>query len=291
MTHFLCIPLSNPSSKAQLEEFLDDFEERLLHLDEIYDVRVGEESVRPCEHLFEGAIQPLDTINLNLGMMSLTTEQQVHEVTEFLKNLDMDHVQSITESDNEYDSEDRRPCSCNRFTVDLRISDNEWTCSHESIFCLQLDANDCLLKFCKYVQSELSHHGYLIPNDEHAGDLLHAVVMDTNQARPVRVIRGRDGKKKRKGGALKVNFCSLLTLFSRDGFRMRDVHLEKLAICKIKRKKVFDDQGELVGKELDEVASIPLRSSRTRRSAHVPEAEGRQNPWEFLIGPVYQMGQ
>lgn len=248
-THYLCIPLANASSKPQLERFLNDLKERLPSLPEVF---IGHEQVRADEHLFEGALRSVDVIHFDLGALNLPTEQRVREATEFLEKLDLNHILSLTES------ERCRPGDGNRFVVDLEVPETMDNPGSTSKLCLKPDTSDELLDFCNDVRSKFIGNDFMISENREFD--LHATVMDTRTTRLGKAAKIRGGARKQKGGKLTMDIQPLLDWYKQEWTTIWDVHLEKLAICKRKGKKVFNVEGEVVGKELDEVASIPLHS-------------------------------
>ncbi|KAG8630573.1 hypothetical protein KVT40_002192 [Elsinoe batatas] len=80
LTHFLCLPLVGESSRPELEESLGKF--RL----ELSGDGHGEEDT---PHVPAGAIRPVGSIHLTLGVMSLKEEGRLDEAVKYLQSLNI----------------------------------------------------------------------------------------------------------------------------------------------------------------------------------------------------------
>ncbi|KAJ5923616.1 hypothetical protein N7454_008861 [Penicillium verhagenii] len=95
LTHFLCLPLVNISSIPQLEASIAVFKKdnppvpvaELLRRHDQSSTDHGSESSQPL--IPEGAVRPLGTLHLTLGVMSLPSEERLNEAISFLRSLDL----------------------------------------------------------------------------------------------------------------------------------------------------------------------------------------------------------
>lgn len=252
LTHFLCIPIVNGSSRAQLQVFLDELRSELPALCNV----VAREPVRADPHVLARAVRPIGTIHLTLGVMSLTTEQRVRETIEFLEKMNLDNIFDQNEVS------DARPTDTSgaRFTVSFNELDAMRSPTNTSVVYLK-PAESCkeILAFCESVRQAFTDNGFILPEDRPLK--LHATVINTIYAKSGAAGRGRGGARRQKGGPLKLNVVPLLARYKHMS-GINDVRLEKLAICKMGAKKQMTDAGEIVGEEYEEVASVLLMHPR-----------------------------
>ncbi|KAE8400468.1 AKAP7 2'5' RNA ligase-like domain-containing protein [Aspergillus pseudonomiae] len=82
LTHFLCLPLVNSKSLPQLESSLAAFKASIPRRA----LRYG----APGQPLIpDGALRPVGTLHLTLGVMSLPTKERLNEAIEFFQSLDL----------------------------------------------------------------------------------------------------------------------------------------------------------------------------------------------------------
>ncbi|KAF7177031.1 hypothetical protein CNMCM7691_004572 [Aspergillus felis] len=90
LTHFLCLPLVNDISLPQLESSLSTFKAAIpsvSHSDENGSVQQQVSAERPL--IPDGAVRPVGTLHLTLGVMSLPTKERLEEAIEFFHSLDL----------------------------------------------------------------------------------------------------------------------------------------------------------------------------------------------------------
>lgn len=94
LTHFLCLPLVNLVSLPQLESSLAIFKQAIP----LCPQKENESALKPLRPLIpDGALRPLGTLHLTLGVMSLGTKERLDEAIEFLQELDL--VQMMREAE------------------------------------------------------------------------------------------------------------------------------------------------------------------------------------------------
>ena len=85
LTHFLCLPLVNTSSLPQLESSLSAFKAAIPPSPHQHpNPRAPTQPLIP-----DGALRPIGTLHLTLGVMSLPTKERLDEVLEFFHSLDL----------------------------------------------------------------------------------------------------------------------------------------------------------------------------------------------------------
>jgi activating signal cointegrator complex subunit 1 len=72
----------------------------------------------------------------------------------------------------------------------------------------------------------------------------------------------RSGHGPNAKAPIRIDATGLLEQF-KDFVWAEDIRIEKIAICKMGAKKIFDDAGNLIDEAYEEVASVPLQSSET----------------------------
>ncbi|KAJ5272690.1 hypothetical protein N7478_007815 [Penicillium angulare] len=92
LTHFLCIPLVNPDSLPQLEASVRTFRKDyppipVADLPQSHDPSSNDHVSQPL--IPEGAIRPLGTLHLTLGVMSLSTSERLDQALNFFRSLDL----------------------------------------------------------------------------------------------------------------------------------------------------------------------------------------------------------
>ncbi|OAX77991.1 hypothetical protein ACJ72_07702 [Emergomyces africanus] len=93
LTHFLCLPLVNSASIPQLVSSLAKFRDSIPLVLPPVSTRVAASAQLPHVPLFpDGALRPLGTLHLTLGVMSLPTKERLEEALEFLRALDLESL-------------------------------------------------------------------------------------------------------------------------------------------------------------------------------------------------------
>ncbi|GIK03302.1 hypothetical protein Aspvir_007371 [Aspergillus viridinutans] len=90
LTHFLCLPLVNDISLPQLESSLSTFKAAIpsvSHSDDNGSIQQQVSAERPL--IPDGAVRPVGTLHLTLGVMSLPRKERLEEAIEFFHSLDL----------------------------------------------------------------------------------------------------------------------------------------------------------------------------------------------------------
>lgn len=241
LTHFLCIPLVNPSSRPQLQKSLTQFRETLSKK-EIPDLPDG---------LPEKAIRPLGTLHLTLGVMSLVTPEKVEGALQLLKDLDIKELlaaPSPVKFAKTQDSEDkgkevegkqkegeRKPEDIKITLQGLRSMANPSKTS--ILYSSPLDADLRLYQFCSKLR-DIFMKAEFIAEDKKAL-LLHATIVNTVYAKGV---KGKgSGHGKRSGARLMIDARGILEEFE-EFVWMEGVRIEKVAVCRMGAKEGEDGE-------------------------------------------------
>ncbi|PGH01806.1 hypothetical protein GX51_04986 [Blastomyces parvus] len=93
LTHFLCLPLVNSTSIPQLVSSLSEFRDSIPLVAPPVSERVAASAQLPHRPLLpDGALRPLGTLHLTLGVMSLPTKERLEEALAFLQSLDLESM-------------------------------------------------------------------------------------------------------------------------------------------------------------------------------------------------------
>ncbi|KAL8793573.1 MAG: hypothetical protein Q9195_003836 [Heterodermia aff. obscurata] len=269
LTHFLCLPLITKHSKPQLQLSLQRFATTAM---EKYEV--------PPK-----AIRPMGTIHLTLGVMQLTTEEQVEAASNFLRSLDLPQMlksvpqrefvhPNITEpsdnsSTNHVSSNTGAKPSVKEAAISeaagsdespppLKVSmsglESMHTPSKTSIlYTSPKDSTSRLYAFASSLRDAFLSVDLLVP--EKRPLLLHATIVNTLYAKTKGRAKGT-GHGKDNHGIGKFDATFLLEEFQ-DFEWASDFCVERVSICQMGAKKEIVD-GVLVNEEYVEVASVPL---------------------------------
>ncbi|KAJ5928542.1 hypothetical protein N7466_007498 [Penicillium verhagenii] len=181
LTHFLCLPLINISSTPQLEASIAVFKKdnppvpvaELLQKRDQSSTDHGSESSQPL--IPEGAVRPLGTLHLTLGVMSLPSEERLNEAISFLRSLDLVNLMHEAErvalqKENRNTRQD--PTSTPKHRVNQ--SQHQLTISLESLHALPnakaatvlhaspVDPTGRLYPFCLMLRDKFVEAGFLV---------------------------------------------------------------------------------------------------------------------------------
>lgn len=101
LTHFLCLPLVNQTSIPQLIASLEEFKASIPLVSSSAASRAVAAGHAPAQTPLvpDGALRPLGTLHLTLGVMSLPTQDQVDEALNFLQSLDVVSIMQEAEAE------------------------------------------------------------------------------------------------------------------------------------------------------------------------------------------------
>ena len=284
LTHFLCVPLVNASSRSQLQAALQSFSDDVCSSDASPAIATsGPVTKSPDSHrvvsgsIHPKAVRPLGSLHLTLGVMSLD-QAQLSEATRFLEELKTsellaeagtgssaqlvpDNLQKPGNPTNPLNRpitppENARSRSSDALKVDLKGLESMHQAQKTSILYIKpTDGTDRLYPFCLALQKLFRDQGFLVTEDRPLK--LHATVVNTIYA------KGSKGQGQGHGPSanapLKIDATQILARYQ-DFLWARDVTLDRIAICEMGAKKVFDDKGVEVGAEYTEVANVALPS-------------------------------
>ncbi|KAK8006397.1 hypothetical protein PG991_012694 [Apiospora marii] len=241
-THFLCIPLVTSQSRQQLVSALASFGS---------DVTSPQSFGLPAE-----AIRPVGTLHLTLGVMSFPRNEGLDKATELLKTLAPRQIlgsimgAQVQGKDKDKDVVDphQQPLQPPPLSVTLRgLHSMQPTLSKAAVlYSPPVDPDGVLHKFCASLKQTFQEAGVMAEEDRPL--LLHATILNTIYVKGEKGAGGRHGKRRER-----FTFDARDILDRYDDFVwMKDVPVEKIAICRMGAKKQDDgDEAYEVEAEID----------------------------------------
>jgi activating signal cointegrator complex subunit 1 len=243
LTHFLCIPLVTPTSRAQLQSSLNSLRD---------DVTIRRTPENP-HGIPERAIRPVGTLHLTLGVMSLLTQEQVDSVVQVLESLDLRGMlseQPRTSGENGIGSgvdvdaskdKTQATVSSHPKPKPLHITLRGITSMHAPsktsvLYAQPLDEDRSLQSFCLNLRGAFAAAELLVPDTRPL--LLHATIVNTVYVPGVRAEPGRSRAR------LTIDARDIVEKY--EDFEWADVRPEKVAICKMGAERLEDGDEEYV---------------------------------------------
>ncbi|ETS77450.1 hypothetical protein PFICI_11324 [Pestalotiopsis fici W106-1] len=246
-THFLCIPLVTATSRHQLAASLASFSA---------DVTSPDSFAVPA-----GAIRPVGTLHLTLGVMSFPRNEGVDKAVELLQTLTpakmLSEARAATMSNaaaaaaaikgqgkvvgGQKDSPAQPLLS-----VTLKGLHSMQSASKAStLYSSPVDADGALQRFCEKLKAAFEEAGFMMSDKRPL--LLHATIVNTIYIKGRRHQGG--GKKREK---ITIDARGILDRYE-DNVWMENVPIEKIAICRMGAKETEDgqDQAYEVEAEID----------------------------------------
>jgi activating signal cointegrator complex subunit 1 len=220
-THFLCIPLVNGASRQQLISSLTSFAADITSPNS-YGVPAG-------------AVRPVGTLHLTLGVMHLSQRETLEKAVEVLNTLDpRKMLASInppgpTSVGKPKESKEPARLPPPRLSVTLKGLHSMHDASKATIlYSPPVDGHGVLQKFCEKIRAAFQEAGLIL--DENRPLLLHATILNT-----VYVRGGRQHGNKRE--RLTIDARGMLDRYD-DHVWMENVPVQKIAICRMGAKKL-----------------------------------------------------
>ncbi|SPO03420.1 uncharacterized protein DNG_06103 [Cephalotrichum gorgonifer] len=205
LTHFLCIPLVTPASRPELSASLGSFRREVSEANE------------RCFRVPDGAVRPLGTLHLTLGVMSLPEVERVEEAAAVLRGLKAGDILAEKASE--------------ATVLYAPPADG--------------DGRGVLQPFCERLRAEFLAAGLMV--EDRRPLKLHATIVNTIYVRGGE--RGAKGKGKGgKGGkgrrkAMTLDASNLLDRYE-DYVWLERFAVDRVAICKMGAKEVEPVEGE-----------------------------------------------
>jgi activating signal cointegrator complex subunit 1 len=245
LTHFLMIPLLTPSSISQLRSSLTAFRENVIT------TRTPENP----DGVPEAAVRPLGTLHLTLGVMSLITPEKVQSALELLRRLDLRAL--LVKSGMTMSQDDSRNKESEKEDLDLKVTlqgiESMHTPSSTSVLYAPPLPSPQLSAFCHSLKQAFLDAELMILDSRPL--LLHATILNTIYVPGVRGkakgARAGHGKHKAR---LTINAEEILQDYG-EFLWMKDVKVEKVAICRMGAQKVDDEE---VGEEYVVEGSVSM---------------------------------
>jgi activating signal cointegrator complex subunit 1 len=232
LTHFLCLPLVNSSSKAELEASLQRFRRIVTTLN----APLNTVPKLPLE-----AIRNVESLHLTLGVMSLGDEK-LQEAIKLLNGLDIHELYTSVAPSEIPSTSETAPA----LTISLRSLVSMHTPTDTSVlFADPHDPSERLRTFAENLHAKFRDAGFLI--DENRPLKLHATVYNTVYVR-------NSGRNKPRIDAVRLlGEC-------KDFYWANQIRIEKVTICKMGAVREFNAAGEIVSEKYEEVAALDLPS-------------------------------
>lgn len=213
LTHFLCIPLVTPASRPQLQASLQSFRND-----------VAQATAQNPSGIPERAVRPAGTLHLTLGVMSLLTPARIEAALTLLRSLDL-RGQMPSREGQFSGTLSSRPAP---LTVTLRgLNSMRDPATTSVLYAAPVDEDGSLYEFCIGLKRAFQEVDLVVP--EARPLLLHATVINTVYVQG----RGtRSGQGKGRASRLTINATEMLHKYENFEW-MRDISIEKVAICKM----------------------------------------------------------
>jgi activating signal cointegrator complex subunit 1 len=231
LTHFLMIPLLTPTSIPQLRSSLTTFREKVT-------------TTRTAENpdgVPEKAVRPLGTLHLTLGVMSLVTPELVQSALEILKGLDLKEIllkSGAIHQENGVKAVEPQTQTPG-LTITLQGIESMHDPSSTSVLFAPPIPSPQLTTFCQSLKQAFLDAKLMVEDTRPL--LLHATILNTIYVPGVRdKTIGKAGHGKRKA-RLTINAEEILQDHE-DFVWMKDVKIEKVAICRMGAQKVEDEE-------------------------------------------------
>jgi len=226
LTHFLCLPLANTTSRLQLAENLAAFRADVTS---------------PASHgIPADAVRPVGTLHLTLGVMSLKDEK-LEKAIELLKSLKPEGILSTTETptipgvppqpkpSEEEEEGVQKPSIADILSLKLQgLHSMQDPRKATVLYASPSDRNGVLQQFCEKLRAPFLDAGFMIKDNRPL--LLHATIVNTIYAKS-RV------KGKPHGSRLTIDARDIIDRYG-DQVWANHINLTKLAICKMGAKEV-----------------------------------------------------
>ncbi|KAF4963034.1 hypothetical protein FSARC_8922 [Fusarium sarcochroum] len=215
-THFVCISLAGPQLARSLAAFRTEV------------TNPAGFGVPP------GAVRPLGTMHLTLGVMSLKDET-IEQATEVLRGLKLKEFLTTAKA--------AVPSSTTeeRLSITLQGLHAIHTPAKTSVlYAPPVDTDGILYKFCEQIKTTFQEAGLMVKEDRPL--LLHATVINT--------IYVKDGRGRRRE-KLTIDARDMVSLYD-DYVWLEDMPLEKVTLCRMGAKKIegTDDEAYEVEAEV-----------------------------------------
>lgn len=306
LTHFLCVPLVNSTSKSQLEHSINSFKEDVCNIAAPRPPSSSEKDEHSIKSergtsIADKAVRPVGALHLTLGVMSLDSAK-LSEAIQYLQHIDINTLlrglqhemrhaellEPIAPGSNLNISSSAQPATLARpisppplnskggnietLTVSLESLISMHPPQKTSIlYTTPLDPSHRLQPLCQALRGMFQAAGLLIEDTRPLK--LHATIVNTiyvkgqkNQPKKPKgpTEEGKEEEDDRSQGhgpdakaPLRLDARNVLERY-KDFVWAENVRLDRVAICEMGAKKVFNDKGQVVSEEYKEVAVLKL---------------------------------
>ncbi|CAD6442519.1 ed94cd7d-ad7a-480c-a19f-f03853aa1944-CDS [Sclerotinia trifoliorum] len=201
-THFLCIPVTTPSSRAQLQSSLSIFKADVSASSTLPSSPPSKSTPPTHPQIPSSAIRPPSTLHLTLHILNLSTPSKLSTAIKILHSLfdEDDEHQSQNQSQNQNHSSNTNPAPQSKKSPrSLRtllplppltlhsLKSMHGPHSTSILYTSPLDPEKHLQTFCEAVRERFIDAGFVVPGTERGGKerekerdlLLHATIVNT----------------------------------------------------------------------------------------------------------------
>jgi activating signal cointegrator complex subunit 1 len=256
LDYFLCLPLVTDASRPQLESSLDQFTSADDGLAALVD--------RDQQQISARAVRPVGTLHLTLGVMSLQNPEKINSAIELLHSLDLEAMLGAAVSqpttgdvsaENQPTKDEKRPLSISLKGLTSMHSPHDTSILYSN----PEDSSGRLQPFASALQKAFQDAGFV--QFENRPLLLHATIVNTTyiRGRAQQASRSRGGSVGHGKHKAKITFDARELISDYEDFYfVKDMRLEKVAICKMGAKKDFDNQGQVIDEKYEVLAERHL---------------------------------
>lgn len=249
LTHFLCLPLVTQTSRPQLQASISRFTTEVTTANDA-----------TITSLPPKAVRSVGAIHFTIGVMSLPTPERLEAACSLLRDLDvLDLLKQAeasvsTSTSKEYSIGTQEITTSDKPPQPLKISLSglhpmQAPTKTSSLYTAPTLSPRSLTPFSLALQTAFRTPGFLLPDTRPLK--LHATIVNTIYARSA-----TSGKKRWSKDSGKIDATALIERY-RDYEWVRDMRIERVAICEMGAKKVLE--GEVVVDQVyTEVASVEL---------------------------------
>lgn len=241
LTHFLCIPLVTSTSRPQLSTSLASFKDDVTGPKDLGGFELSAEAVRP-----------VGTLHLTLGMMSFPNDDGLGKAVAMLESLKPRGILAaikkpvLSEAANQ-----AAESSTSQFLITLQgLNSMQKPDRATVLYAPPLDQEGALQEFGEKIKATFKDAGLLVPDKRPL--LLHATIVNT-----IYVRGNKHGSKSKNWDRNVIRDAQAMLDRYEDQVWMRDMPLEKIAICRMRAKPV-EEAGVVVDAAYEVEAEIAL---------------------------------
>lgn len=239
LTHFLCIPLVGPTSRPQLSASLASFKDDATNPKDL-----GGFDLPP------DAVRPVGTLHLTLGMMSFPKNEGLEKAVSLLKSLrPREILAGVKKPVMPGAAADEAGEDTAEILISLKgLNSMQKPEKSTVLYASPADPEGILHEFSERVKATFKDAGLLAPDDRPL--LLHATIVNMIYAKI-----SKNGHRGKKWDRNVIKDAQAMLDRYEGHVWMRDVPLEKIAICRMSAKPI-EEEGVVVDAAYEVEAEI-----------------------------------